>query len=128
MSKNLGVFAAILALCCAFMIGPVSQARAAECTTQGALALALADVLGIQVTSAQAAADALTALGVAPEHGWAVDACLTEAVALEISQAFAKLNRDHGDFDRAMGMLGSNPDQQYPKEGSPISPFKPQKR
>ena len=121
MKAKLGVIAAVLAFCCALIVGPASQVRAEECTTQGALALALADVLGIKVTTAQAAADALAHLGVGPKLGWNVEACLTDAVALEISQSFAALDRGAGGFERAMGMIGRNADQAYPT----VSPFKP---
>lgn len=123
MKTKLGVVAAVLAFCCVLLAGPVTQARAEGCTTQGALALSLADVLGIKATSAQAAADALAALGVAPVSGWDVDACLTDAVSLEISQSYAALNREVGGFERAQSMIKGAPDQGYPV--SPISPAKP---
>jgi hypothetical protein len=109
--KNLGLLAAVLALCCALTVGSASQALAADCTTQGALALALADVLGTKTTSAQAAADALTVLGVRPTAGWNVETCLTEAVSLEVSTSFAALNRETGGFERAQGMINPGQDQ-----------------
>jgi len=118
--KNLGLLAAVLALCCSLTVGSASRAFAAECTTQGSLALALADVLGNKATSAQAAADTLAALGVTPTQGWSVEACLTEAVSLEISKSFAALNRDAGGFERAMGMINPAVNQ-----GSSVSPHKP---
>lgn len=125
MKKNVAVFAAVLAFCCALVVGPASQARAEEpCTTQGALALALADVLKIKVTSAQAAADALAQLGVGPVSGWNVEACLTDAVSMEISQSFAALNREAGGFERALAMVQRIPDQVYP-DVSPVSPARP---
>lgn len=126
MKRHLAVIAAVLALCCTVLVGTVSRSRAEGCTTQGALALALADVLGINVTSAQAAADALAALGIKPTLGWDVAACLTDAVALEIRQSFAAPIRDIKDFDRAMGLIGRIPDQQYQGKINPmVSPFKP---
>lgn len=121
MKTKLCVITAVLAFCCALLVGPVSQARAEECTTQGALALALADVLGIKATTAQAAADALANLGVGPAAGWNVEACLTDAVSMEISQSFAALNREAGGFERALGMIRGVPDQVYPT----VSPAKP---
>ena len=121
MKTKLGVIAAVLAFCCALLVGPVSQARAEECTTQGALALSLADVLGIKVTSAQAAADALASLGIGPSSGWNVEACLTDAVSQEISKTYALLNREAGGFERALGMIHHVPDQGYPT----VSPAKP---
>ena len=121
MKTKLGVVATVLAFCCVLVVGPAVQARAAECTTQGALALALADVVGSKVTSAQAAADALAAIGVGPTLGWNVEACLTDAVSLEISAAYAALNRDAGGFERALGMIGTGND----KSSRSVSPHKP---
>ncbi len=121
MKTGFGVIAACLALCCVLLVGTVSQVRAEECTTQGALALALADVLGIEVTSAQAAADTLAAMGVAPVMGWNVEACLTDEVSLEISKSFALLKRELGGFERALGMIRSDPGQVPPT----VSPAKP---
>lgn len=121
MKTKLGAITAVLAFCCALLVGPAAQARAEECTTQGALALALADVLGITATSAQAAADALAQLGVGPVAGWDVEACLTDAVSLEISQSFAAIKREAGGFERALGMVRRVPDQVYPV----VSPAKP---
>ena len=120
MKMKLGVVVAVLAFCCALLAGPAPRARAADCTTQGALALALADVLGIKVTAAQEAADALAVLGVAPTLGWNVEACLTDAVSLEIRQAFALHNRDMGGFERALDMVRPGPGRDYP-----VSPAKP---
>jgi hypothetical protein len=127
MRRNLGIVIAVLAMTCALLAGSASFGRAEEppCTTQGALALALADVLGIKVTEAQAAADALAALGVKPQDGWKVDECLTERVRIEIAQAYAGLNRDAEGFNRALGMLLRIPDQQYPRKGDPVSRFTP---
>lgn len=121
MKTKLGVIAVVLAMCCALFVGFAPQARAAACTTQGALALALADLLGIKGTSAQEAADSLAALGVKPKLGWNVEACLTEEVTLEVKQTYAALNRDVKDVDKMLGVIGQTPDQQYP----PVSPFKP---
>jgi hypothetical protein len=140
--KNLGLFAAVFAFCCFLTVGIVSRALAAECTTQGSLALALADVLGIEATSAQAAADALAAINVAPALGWDVEACLTEAVKVEISAAFAALNREAGGFERALGMIDTGNGSRATTRGTtpgtppgtppaappatpPVSPFRP---
>ena len=124
MKTKLGVIAAVLAFCCILAIGPASQARAEEtCTTQGALALALADVLEIKVTSAQAAADALALRGIAPKLGWNVEACLTDEVSLEIKTSHG----DAGSFERALAMIDRSADRQHQKDDSPptVSPFKP---
>jgi len=128
MKTKLGVFAAVLACCCLLVVGLAVPARAEEpCTTQGALALALADVLKIEVNTAEEAADSLASRGIAPKLGWNVDVCLTAEVAQEIRVAFGSI----GTFDRAMAMIDNNKDQQYPIfEGAPpppptVSPFKP---
>ena len=120
MNKKLGLIAAVIAICCALVVGSLSQARAEECTTQGALALALADVLGIKVTSAQAAADELAKRGIAPKLGWNVESCLTNEVRDEIKTAFANA----GDFERALAMIGK--DSQGAGRSYPVvSPAKP---
>jgi len=130
MKTNLGVIAAVFALCCALVAGPVSPARAEDqCTTQGALALALADVLGIKVTTAQDAADKLAARNIKPKLGWSVDTCLTDEVLQEIQQSYAAFTRDLAGFDRALGQLNLT-DRQHPNQGVPpkpptVSPFKP---
>jgi len=118
MKAKLGVIAAVLAFCCALIVGPASQVRAEECTTQGALALALADVLGIQVTTAQAAADALALRGIAPKLGWKVEVCLTNEVREEVKMAFANA----ADFERAMKMIGHDYNRTYPPVVSPAKP------
>jgi len=120
MKNTLGMIAAVLAFCCALVVGPASQTRAEECTTQGALALALADVLGIQVTTAQAAADALALRGIKPKLGWNVEACLTDEVLQEVKKAFANA----GDFERALALISRDTDRKYPKPPV-VSPAKP---
>ena len=124
MNRNLGIIAAVLAFCCALVVGPASQARAEECTTQGALALALADVLGIKVTSAQAAADALVTCGVScstePKLWWIVSECLTDKVRQEVKVVFAGVVGAKG-FERAEAMLGTDSKRIYPD----VSPSKP---
>ena len=95
MKRNLGLIAAVLAFCCALLVGPASQARAEECTTQGALALALADVLGIQATSAQAAADALAAPRRRADAGVECRGLPhRRSLAMRSRQAFAALTRE----------------------------------
>jgi hypothetical protein len=123
MKKNLAVLAVVLAACCALLVGSAARVRADECTTQGALALALADILGIKVTAAQAAADALALRGIAPKLGWDVEACLTPAVAREVRDAFGNA----ADFERAMAMIDRNADRVYPvvKELPVVSPARP---
>jgi len=116
MKNTLGLIAAVLAMCCLLVAGPASQARAAdECTTQGALALALADVLGIKVTTAQDAASALALRGIEPKQGWNIEACLTDEVRQEVKMAFANA----GDFERAQTLIAPNPARSY------VSPSKP---
>jgi len=110
MKKSMAAIIAILAFCCSLVVGTAVQVRAEECTTQGALALALADVLGIKATSSQAAADALALRGVGPELGWDVEACLTMAVQEEIKASLG----DAGGFERALAMIDRNADRLYP--------------
>lgn len=118
MKTTLGVFVAVLTFCCVLVVGSAVQARAEEpCTTQGALALALADVLKIKATTAQEAADALAIRGIAPKLGWLVDTCLTDEVSREVRTAFG----DVGSFERALAMIDHNTDQQYQR----VSPFVP---
>ncbi len=133
MRTSIGVLAAIIVFGCALVVGPVSRAQAEaraearaeeSCTTQGALALALADVLGIKVTTAQAAADALAAIGIKPDAGWDIEACLTDAVVLEIRRSFVSHNRDEGDFNRTLNMVFRGPDREYPKPPPQVSPYK----
>ena len=124
MKMKLGVFAAVLAFCCVLVVGSAVQARAEEpCVTQGALALALADVLKIKVTTAQEAADALALRGIAPKLGWNVEACLTDEASREIRLAFG----DAGTFERALAMIDQNTNQMYPRVGHPpsVSPDRP---
>lgn len=134
MKKVLTVLVVLLAVLCSLLPGgaAIAQAQSApgqppanQCTTQGALALALADVLGIKAVSAQAAADALAALNVKPLLGWDVEACLTDSVIQEVAAAYATLNRDAEGFNRALGTLMKIPDQQYPHHGRTVSPSKP---
>jgi len=59
---------------------------AAECGTQGAFALAVAQLLGYEVTDNDAAMATLTNVGVEPNGGWDPEACMTEEVASEIDK------------------------------------------
>jgi len=121
MKAKLGVIAVALVFLCAMLVGPASQARAEECTTQGALALALADVLGIKVTSAQAAADALVLRGIKPDEGWAVEVCLTDAVLQQVKTAFGEA----GNFESALTMIGRGTGPDAGRTYPVVSPAKP---
>jgi len=55
-----------------------------------AVALGLAEMLKLNVTTADAAAAALAALGIAPEGGWLPGACLTPEVSAQVQAAYAE--------------------------------------
>ncbi len=88
MKKAFGVLSVVLAVCCALVLGP-SPAKA-ECTTQGALALGLAEMLKLNVVTADAAAAALAALGIEPQSGWKPAECLTPDIAAQVQAAYAE--------------------------------------
>jgi hypothetical protein len=89
MKKLIGVMVAVLVFSCVAVIGPVVQAGAQEkCATQGALALALAEMLKLKVVSAEAAAEKLSEFGIEPEGGWALDACVTEEVKANLAEDY----------------------------------------
>lgn len=88
MKNTFGALFGVLVVCCALVLGP-SPAKA-ECTTQGALAMGLAEMLKLNVTTADAAAAALAALGVAPDGGWQPGACLTPEVTAQVQAAYAE--------------------------------------
>jgi len=88
MKKAFGILFAVLVVCCALVQGP-SPAKA-ECTTQGALALGLAEMLNLNVTTADSAAAALATLGVAPDAGWMPGECLTPEVTAQVQKAYAE--------------------------------------
>jgi len=72
---------------CAVLISCISPGVVkAECGKQGAFALALAQLLGHEVTGQDAAIEILTNVGVEPIGGWQPDACVTEEVAHEIDK------------------------------------------
>jgi len=87
MKKAFGALFAVLVFCCSPVLGP-AQAQA-ECTTQGALALGLAEVLKLNVTTVTAAVTALTTIGVEPDGGWKPEECLTPEVTAQIQAAYA---------------------------------------
>lgn len=87
MKKALGVLFSVLVVSCALVLGP-SPAKA-ECTTQGALASGLAEMLKLNVATPEAAAAALAALDIAPDGGWLPGACLTPEVAAQVQAAYA---------------------------------------
>ena len=70
-------------------LGQAAEVRA-ECTTQGAYALALAQVLQFDVSTVEAAISALTGIGAAPDGGWQPEVCLTDAVALQVRAALER--------------------------------------
>ena len=77
----------VACLACLFLISIGSVPRhgwAQECPTQGAFALALAQILGFDVTYAESATRSLDGIGIKPDPEWTPDECLTAAVIPEI--------------------------------------------
>jgi hypothetical protein len=59
----------------------------AQCSTQGALAIALAQLLGYDVQDDAAAIAALIGVGVQPEGGWQSTDCIDEAAVAQLNQS-----------------------------------------
>ncbi len=90
MRKVFIAVAVCLAVACALVAGSAGESRAqsnAQCTTQGAFALALAQVLKFEVTTVEAAVSALSGIGVMPDGGWRAEECLTDAVSAQVRLA-----------------------------------------
>ena len=83
--KRLGLSGSAV-ICALFLMTMTPALAAAECGTQGAFALALAQLLGYEVTDQGAAMATLTNVGVEPTGGWSPEACMTEEVANEIDR------------------------------------------
>lgn len=64
-----------------------AQFARAQCTTQGALALALAQILGNDVTEEAEAVAALKAVGVKPAEDWQPGSCVTEDIVKQLDEA-----------------------------------------
>ena len=75
-----------VAVCAVLLMMIRPGLAAAECGTQGAFALAVAQLLGYEVTDHDAAMATLTNVGVEPKGGWDPQACMTEEVAGEIDK------------------------------------------
>lgn len=86
MKKSVMAIVVCFVLTAVLALGPTVDAHA-ECTTQGAYALALAQVLNFNVTTVDAAVSALTGIGVAPDGGWKPEECLTDAVIVQVRAA-----------------------------------------
>jgi hypothetical protein len=129
MRNRLGAAIVVIATLCALGLGPAAQARA-ECTTQGALALSLADLLKFNVTTTEGAAAALTAIEIKPDAGWDLPACLTPEVTAQVQAAYAAAvaaggrwgRLAAGGFEAAIEALKPI-DRQYPHVE--LSPFRP---
>lgn len=63
-----------------------TSVRAQDCPTQGAFALALAQILGFDVTYGESAIKVLVDIGVRPDPEWDAGKCLTAAVIPDIEQ------------------------------------------
>lgn len=87
--------------CAAFLFavaGIVTAATTArsECKTQGALALAMAQLLGVadEKTTPLNAADALKGLGIEPTAGWRLNECIAEDVVIQVDTDLKKAIAD----------------------------------
>jgi len=89
MKRTSAVLFAILAICFTLGVDTAQVQAQTECTTQGALALGLAELLKLNVTSADAAVAALAAIGVEPDGGWKPGECLTPEVIAQVKAAYA---------------------------------------
>lgn len=111
MKKALSALLAVLVVC-GLILWPAAQAKA-ECTTQGALALALAEMLKFNVTTTEAAVAALAAIGVEPDGGWKPGECLTPETTAQIKAAYGRAaaergrNLAAGALDAALEALGT---------------------
>lgn len=125
MKKALAVLACLCVCAFVLVLVPASAARA-DCQTQGALARSLAEILKLDASSAGAAAAALAALGVQPQDGWQIDACLTPEIVDQVRVAYSRAAEAAGPgalavgaVDQALDLVGGL-QQQYE-----VSPFKP---
>jgi hypothetical protein len=106
---------------------PAQAAPAQQCeVTQGAYAIALAQALGFNVSTAAEALSALTGVtppegGIAPVGGWVADQCATADVVAQVrdSLKLADARYGAGTADSAFQTL-SNRDHR-----APVSTFKP---
>lgn len=129
MKKMVSPIAAAVLLCCTLLIGaaPVAAAET-DCTTQGALALALAQLVDKSIATTEQAVQTLSALGVEPDGGWKVAECLTREVIAQVTAAYgaavAAGRREGGlvagQVGVALELLGP-PDRIYPSVSN-ISP------
>jgi hypothetical protein len=71
---------------CLVVLLPAMNA-AARTVTQGQFALALAQVLGIEVTGIEQAVTALNGMKIAPVQGWVPESVITTQVAWELEAA-----------------------------------------
>ncbi len=76
-----------IALLSALFLFSSAQFANAQCTTQGALALALAQILGNDVTDEAQAVAALKAAGVKPVDDWQPGACVSEDIVKQLDEA-----------------------------------------
>lgn len=103
-----GVAAAVV-ICTGLAIGTASPARA-ECTTQGALALALAQLVDKSIMTAEAAATALSGVGVEPDGGWKLEECLTQAAIDQITAKYAAAVAENRHWGQAGGLASGSVD------------------
>jgi hypothetical protein len=71
----------------AFVLFGFSSIASAQCGTQGAFALALAQTLNIDVTTQEAARSELGKIGVQPDGGWSPTSCMNAEMVRQIQTA-----------------------------------------
>ena len=71
----------------AFVLFGSASIASAQCGTQGAFALALAQTLNIDVTTQEAARTALGKIGVQPDTGWSPTSCMNAEMVRQIQTA-----------------------------------------
>lgn len=91
MKRKVVVGCAAFFLAVITLVTLVAPARSG-CPTQGALAVALAQLLGLasDKTTPQAAAEALRVIGIEPTLGWKLNECVGEEVVLQLDTDLKK--------------------------------------
>jgi hypothetical protein len=111
MRKTQCALVAVLVFCGALVLGPAPKAMAAaDCTTQGDLALGLASRVDNGITTTDAAIAALLAINVQPDLGWKPGECLTPEVRDQVLASYkaaaAERNLDPGAGQSVLDALG----------------------
>jgi hypothetical protein len=131
MKKYLCVLIAVLVGCAALVTVPATGARAqtntqadaGDCTRQGALIMALAEMLKLDVEGKSVAevGAMLAARGIEPPGGWNPDACLTKDAEDAIRMGYGNVGVERA-FDTYRQYLPADPGQQHYPTVSPAKP------